>query len=77
MEDLELAVDSKKIRLAIAGTVDCDFQYGSSSDVERGDGAELSGAYPFSCKYEADIQTPADLVLVFDSLNIDNFSFYE
>lgn len=77
MEDLELTMDSDKIRLAIAGTVDCDFQYGSSSDVERGDGVESSGAYPFSCKYEAGITSPADLALVFDSLNIDNSSFYE
>lgn len=77
MEDLELTMDSAKIRLDIAGTVDCDFQYGSSSDVERGDGAESSGAYPFTCKYEADITAPADLILVFDSLKIDNSSFYE
>lgn len=77
MEDLELMMDSGKIRLVIDGTVDCDFQYGSSSDVARGDGAESSGGYPFTCKYEANIATPADLVLVFDSLKIDNSSFYE
>jgi hypothetical protein len=77
MEDLDLTMDSETIRLAVAGTVDCNFQYGSSSDVERGDGAESSGAYPFTCKYEADIKTPADLVLVCGSLNIDNSSFYE
>jgi hypothetical protein len=77
MEDLDLTMDSDRIKLAIAGTVDCDFQYGSSFDVERGDGAESSGAYPFTCKYEADIKTPSDLGLVFDSLKIDNSSFYE
>ena len=77
MEDLELTMDSHKITLEITGSVDCDFQYGSSSDVEKGDGAESSHAYPFTCKYEADIKTPSKLVLVFDSLNIDNSSFYE
>jgi Predicted pPIWI-associating nuclease len=57
--------------------VDCAFQYGSDSDFERGDGVRSSGEYPFTCKYEADIKTPSDLVLLFHSLNIDNSSFYE
>jgi hypothetical protein len=77
MEDLELTMDAGTIRITLAGSVDCDFQYGSDSDVENDDGVRLSDSYPFICKYEADINTPAGLTLVFDSLKIDNSSFYE
>ncbi len=75
IEDVEVIFDSDRIRIALAGFVDCNFQYGSDSDFKRADGVRASDSYPFTCRYEANIKTPADLVL--DSLKIDNSSFFE
>ena len=78
VEDLTIDVmDSKTLGVSLVGNVDCDHQYGSDSDVDRGDGAQSSGSYPFTAKYTADIASPSKLTLVYDTLKVDNTSFYE
>lgn len=78
LEDLTIdTMDSTRLKISLTGSVECEFQYGSSSDVERGDGLITHGGYPFTCDYEADINRPTDLSLVYGTLKIDNSSFYE
>jgi hypothetical protein len=78
LEDLSVDVmDSKTLAVSIAGNVDCEHQYGSDSDMARGDGAQSSGSYPFKAKYTANIAEPSKMTLVYDTLKVDNTSFYE
>ena len=70
-------IDAKKVKISISGSVDCHLQYGSDSDNEKGDGAQSIDNFPFTCKYEADADSPSELSLVHGSLVIDNSSFYE
>jgi hypothetical protein len=58
-----------------SGSVDCDLQYGSDSDNERGDGVRSSASFPLTCEFEADISSPLDLEV--KNLSVDNSSFYE
>jgi hypothetical protein len=78
LEDLSIEVmDAKMLRIVLSGAVDCYFQYGSSSDVERGDGFTTRSSYPYTCKYEADIAEPTELWLVENTMGVDTSSFYE
>ena len=74
-EDLTIDVMiSKVLKVSLAGSVDCDHQYGSGSDVARGDGAQSSGSYPFKAEYTPDISSPSKMTLVYDTLKVDNAS---
>jgi hypothetical protein len=64
-----------KIMFEAAGSVDCELQYGSDSDVERDDGFRTSDNFPLTCEFVADIITPLDLKV--KALRVDNSSFYE
>ena len=78
VEDVSLDLMTlSKVTLSVSGSVDCDLQYGSDSDNDRGDGARSSGNFPFTSEYTADIRWPDRLTLVEGTLNIDNSSFYE
>jgi hypothetical protein len=59
------------------GNVDVRLQYGSDSDVRRGDGAVSSDSYPLTCDFEADTCTPLDISVVPRTLVVDTISFYE
>ena len=49
--DVEFAIDDideDEIHFSGAGAVECDLQYGSDGDCERGDGLEWSDSFPFA-----------------------------
>jgi len=57
------------------GDVNCEFQYGSSSDVKRGDGVVTDNNYPFTCRFASATAAPLDLHIIPGSLLIDQFAF--
>jgi hypothetical protein len=63
------------IRFTVTGSVDCQLQYGSDGDYERGDGVRVDDNYPLTCELVADITSP--LKLTVEELRVDNSSFYE
>ena len=65
----------KQIAFKARGSVDCELQYGSDGDYERGDGLRVKDNYPLTCTLVADIVTPLDLRV--KELAVDNSSFYE
>lgn len=66
---------AKTIRFKLEGSVDCQLQYGSDGDYERGDGLRVDDNYPLSGDLVADSSDP--LRLTVQDLKVDNSSFYE
>lgn len=76
VEEFELrSMGPKLLNFHGSGSADCDLQYGSDSDNERGDGVRSSASFPLTCEFEADISSPLDLEV--KNLSVDNSSFYE
>lgn len=71
------SMDSETIRYASRGNVDARLQYGSDSDVERGDGLVSSDSYPLTCEFSAETCSPLDVSVVSGTLVVDTNSFYE
>lgn len=69
------SMDSEMILFSVEGSVECQLQYGSSSDVGNGDGLVMDDSYPLSCDFEASVATPLK-VSVKGHPKIDNESFY-
>jgi hypothetical protein len=68
---------SELIHFSVTGSVDCQLQYGSSSDVRNGDGIVMDDSYPLTCDFEAPIATPLQVAVKGHTLKIDNESFYK
>jgi hypothetical protein len=76
IDELELVeMGANTIKFKLEGSVDCQLQYGSDGDYERGDGVRVDDNYPLTCQLVADISNP--LKLAVEDLKVDNSSFYE
>jgi hypothetical protein len=69
------SMNDKRLVFDVSGSVDCELQYGSDSDVARGDGLRSGTNFPLTCTVEADINSPLDIKV--ENLVVDNSSFYE
>ena len=54
-------LDASEIVYRARGTISVGLQWGSNSDVRRGDGAELDESFPFECDITLPIDEPWDL----------------
>ena len=70
-------LDDTQIIFSVTGNVECQFQYGSGSDVRKGDGVITNDSYPLTCDFVSDIRTPLDVSAQSNTLAVDNTSFYE
>jgi hypothetical protein len=64
------------IEFAVTGTVECQFQYGSSSDVRNGDGVVTTDSYPLTCDFEALAVAPLQVSVRGETLKVNNDSFF-
>ncbi|MGE5648336.1 MAG: hypothetical protein ACM336_21360 [Acidobacteriota bacterium] len=71
------SMDGLQISFSVAGTVECQFQYGSSSDVRNGDGLVCNDSYPLKCDFEAPAVSPLEVSVIGGTLKVDNDSFYQ
>lgn len=55
------AIGAEKITYRVTGSVEVTLQWGSNSDVRRGDGAESSQSFPFHCEFQVPLDDPWDL----------------
>ena len=69
------AIGPDEVQFSVRGTVYVELNYGSSSDFNRGDGATMSGKYPFSVRMAASIHDMKPYIL--GRIAVDNSSFYE
>ena len=65
------SIGHETVRFDVSGTIGCILQWGSNSDVRKGDGAELSQSFPFSCKMFSPVAMPSAIQTESNSLEID------
>jgi hypothetical protein len=59
-----------------SGSVSVVLQWGSNSDLRRGDGAELSQSFPFRCDIEVSLHDPWDLHRAEATFGVDTGEWY-
>ncbi len=64
------------ITYRVEGTISVSLQWGSNSDVRRGDGAELDDDFPFHCDIELPLGDPWDLNEAETNYGVDTSSWY-
>lgn len=64
-------IGSQTITYRSTGSINVILQFGSNSDVSRGDGAELEESFPFSCDIEVPLVDPWDLGLAETRYGVD------
>jgi hypothetical protein len=55
------AIGAEMITYRVTGSAEITLQWGSNSDVRRGDGAESSQSFPFHCELQVPLDDPWDL----------------
>jgi hypothetical protein len=64
-------IDHERIHIEVKGTIDCILQFGSNSDVRRGDGAEIPQSFDFLCQLCCPVEDPDELEVIEDSVGVD------
>lgn len=64
------------VRYRATGRVSVTLQWGSNSDMRRGNGAELDESFPFQCLFEVPLDNPRDLDRVEVVSGVDTSSWY-
>lgn len=54
-------IGADTITYLVEGSVEVTLQWGSNSDLRRGDGAESSQSFPFHCEFQLSLDDPWDL----------------
>lgn len=69
-------MDHAEIQFIAYGSVGVQLQWGSNSDVRRGDGAVIQNSYPLTCKFISQVDSPEELEVVENSLCVDTSSWW-
>ena len=64
-------IDHERIHIDVKGSIDCILQFGSNSDIRRGDGAEIPQSFAFACRLFCPVDDPDELSVVEDSVGVD------
>jgi len=70
-------VASQYIYLQALGTIEVELQWGSNSDLRRGEGAVGSDSFPFVCDLQSHVDSPDVLEVIEDALCVDTSSWWE
>lgn len=78
IDDAEVtAIDCKTVYLEVSGTLYVELQYGSGSDVRKGEGTTIDDSFPFACKMTCPTSDPSGKTLQLQGRLKANFdSFY-
>lgn len=71
------SMDHAEIQFTAYGSVGVELQWGSNSDVRRGEGAVIRDSYPLTCKFISKVDSPEELEVVEDSLCVDTSSWWD
>lgn len=71
------SMDHAEIQFTAYGSVGVELQWGSNSDVRRGEGGVLRDSYPLTCKFISKVDSPEELEMVEDSLCVDTSSWWD
>lgn len=70
-------IDHESILLCAYGSIGCELQWGSNSDIRRGDGATLHQSFPFTCQLISSVEAPDEIECDENSLSVDTSSWYD
>jgi hypothetical protein len=68
-------IGSDTITYHVTGSVGVTLQWGSNSDLRRGDGAELEQSFPFQCEFQVPVDDPWELGLAEPIYGVDTSSW--
>lgn len=64
-------IGADSITYRVTGSLGVTLQWGSNSDIRRGDGAEAEQSFPFQCEFVIPLDDPWDLDLASLSYEVD------
>lgn len=70
------SIGPSTVRYCATGTVFVTLQWGSNSDLRRGDGAELDESFPFQCLFDVPLEDPRDLTRAEIVSGVDTSRWY-
>jgi hypothetical protein len=70
-------IDHERVHIEASGSVECILQYGSNSDLRRGDGAEIEQSFKFTCQLYCPVDEPEELSVVEESVGVDTKAFHD
>jgi hypothetical protein len=70
-------ITSQSIEVVGSGTAYCILEWGSGSDMRRGDGASIETDFPYSFKAFVSLSNLDDIVIPENHMDIDNSSWFE
>jgi hypothetical protein len=68
-------INHECIKFRVYGSIGCELQWGSNSDLRRGDGAILPQSFPFICDLISPIDAPEEVESIKGSLDVDTSSW--
>ncbi|MDR6513336.1 hypothetical protein J2792_004230 [Novosphingobium capsulatum] len=69
-------IGPQMVRYRASGIVSVTLQFGSNSDLRRGDGVELDESFPFECLFDVPLDDPRDLSQAEILSGVDTSSWY-
>ncbi len=70
-------IDHEFIMFRAEGSIGCELQWGSNSDLRRGDGAIMPEFFSFECELLSPVHSPESVDSVDGTLSVDTSSWYE
>jgi len=75
--DIEIAdIGVDFVQIVAEGTVSCTLQWGSHSDLRKGDGATLPQSFPFRCKLQSPVDDPSNVLVDPEAFGADTSSWW-
>lgn len=71
------SICSDHVKVSVDGTVFCELQWGSGSDMRNGIGASMSESFPYQAVINAKLENLKKLELGEEGINVDTTSWYE
>lgn len=76
VEDVEVTdISARTIQIQVSGLIEVSLQWGSNSDVARGDGLQLGTAFPFNCELSCAVENPEHIEAHEETLIVDTSSW--
>lgn len=69
-------ITEEQIYISVSGTIQVRLQYGSDTDVRRGDGAVSHESYPFTCEMVGEVNQLEEFEPDIDTMVVDTETFY-
>lgn len=70
------SMNRAEIQFTAYGSVGVELQWGSNSDVRKGEGAVFRDSYPLTCRFISKVDSPETLQMVEDSLCVDTSAWW-